>query len=234
MLSEVIGLVGFWGRLLDGAVMTATVSIAALGGGLILSMILAGMKLSRLWILVWPAEALTTLVRGIPELLLILFVYYGVPLLLNDQLLIPNGLAPITLEPFMAGVIALSIDFAAYGNEVFRSVFLAFPKGQVEAARACGMGPLKTFRRIILPQIWAPAIPPLGNLWMVLLKASALVSAISLEETMRAADIARQVTKDPFVWYGAAALIFLFFTFVSEIGQKRIEVWANRGKRTAN
>lgn len=233
MLSEFLGIEGFTGQMVDGALITVSLSLVSLFFGLILSILIAGMKLSGYRILAWPAEIFTTILRGLPELLVILFIFYAIPLAINDNLLIPNGYEAFIITPFVAAVIALSIDFAAYGNEVFRSVYLAFPKGQVEAARACGMSPAKTFWRIILPQLWAPAIPALSNLWMVLVKATALASAITLKETMFVADLARQVTKDPFLWYGAAAIVFLLFTFFSELAQKRLEAWANRGKRPA-
>lgn len=233
LFTDVLGVPGFTGQLLDGALVTLAVSLTSLAVGVVFGVVLALMKLSSYRLLRIPAETYTLIIRGLPELLVILFVFFAIPIMVNESVLIPLGMDPLVFNPFIAGVIALSSDFGSYSSEVFRSAFLSFPKGQVEAAKAVGMPKRKVFFRIVLPQIWAPTLPPLGNLWMNLLKGSALVSAITLDEVMRQADIARQVTKDPFTWYGAAALVFLFFTFLSEMGQRRLEKWAGRGLRRA-
>ena len=122
-------------------------------------------------------------------------------------------------------------DFAL--DCVFRGAFLAVPRGQVEAAYACGMSRALAFRRVMLPQIWRFALPGLGNVWMVLIKATALVSVIQLDDLMRKSFIAMGVTKLPFDFFFVAAMMYLGITAVSMIGQQQIERWANRGVRRA-
>jgi ABC-type arginine transport system permease subunit len=103
----------------------------------------------------------------------------------------------------------------------------------MEAARACGMTRLMAARRILLPQMWRYAIPGLGNVWMVLIKATALISVIELQELMRAAQVAAQATRLPFTFYAAAAGLYLVLTIVSMLAQQRLEAWANRGVQRA-
>jgi ABC-type arginine transport system permease subunit len=104
-------------------------------------------------------------------------------------------------------------------------------QGQIEAARAVGMNKILTFRRVLLPQMWRFALPGLGNVWMVLIKATALISVIQLPELMRNADIAARATRSPFTWFFGASLIYLGITILSLLAQQRAEVWANKGVR---
>ena len=119
--------------------------------------------------------------------------------------------------------------FGAFSSEVFRGAFLAVPKGQIEAAIACGMTPWQVFHRIRMPQMWRYALPGLGNLWMVLLKDTSLISIIALDELLRWSKVAAETTKQPFTFYITAAVIYLLFTMVSDVIRHRFEVRANRG-----
>jgi polar amino acid transport system permease protein len=142
----------------------------------------------------------------------------------------------VDVSPFVAGFIALGLAFGAYATEVFRGAFLAIPPGQAEAARAAGMSRWLTLRRITLPQVWRFgrfALPGLGNLFLVLLKDTSLISVIGLDELMRKASIATSFTKEPFTFYLAAAVIYLMMTIVSMIGIHFLERRANRGVRRA-
>ncbi|MFW5874650.1 MAG: ABC transporter permease, partial [bacterium] len=131
------------------------------------------------------------------------------------------------------GVLTIGFIYGAFSTEVFRGAYLAVPRGQIEAARACGMsGPL-TFRRILLPQMMRFALPGLGNVWMVLIKATALISVIQLPELMRSADIAARNTRKPFTFFLAASLIYLGITIISNIVQQWAEKRAERGIRRA-
>ena len=168
-----------------------------------------------------------------PELLLILLVYYGVPTLIQDIAEDAGHDIIIDINPFIAGVITIGFIYGAFATEVFRGAFLAVPRGQIEAARAIGMGRALTFRRIVMPQMWRFALPGLGNVWMVLIKATALISVIQLEELMRNADIAARATKLPFTFFFVASLFYLGITVVSMVVQRRAEAWANRGVRRA-
>ncbi len=177
------------------------------------------------------AETYTTVVRGVPELVLILLIYYGVPTLILRASEAMGAKTSLDLDPFTAGVITLGFIYGAFATEVFRGAYLAVPKGQIEAATAAGMGPGLTVRRILLPQMMRYALPGLGNVWMVLIKATALMSAIQLDELLRKAEIAAGATRQPFTFFFACALIFLAITTVSLLFQQRAEAWANRGVR---
>jgi len=208
-------LLGFGDLLLSGAWVTVKLALTSLVFGLILGLIGAAAKLSSFW----PARALatvyTTLVRGIPELLLVLTIYFGGSMVLMAIAEQFGYTDYIEISAFAAGVAALSIAFGAYSTEVLRGAIQAIPKGQWEAAQALGMRPLKTFFRIILPQVWRLALPGLGNLFQVLLKDTALVSVVGLNDLMRQAYVATGSTNQPFTFYMAAALIYLGLTVLS-------------------
>ena len=158
------------------------------------------------------------------SLLLVLIIYFGATELIERL----TG-SYVEVNAFAAGVAALSIAFGAYATEVFRSALLEIPKGQREAAVALGMRRWDTFRRIVLPQLWRIALPGLGNLFLVLLKDTALVSVVGLEDLMRQAYVAAGFTKLPFTFYMAAAGIYLVLTIISMQVIQRLERWANRG-----
>ena len=228
-----LDLKGYGWMLWQGLELTILVGLGAMALALALGLLGAWGKLAKGRTGRWAAGTYTTVIRGVPELLLILLVYYGVPTLIQD---IAEGAGYdiiIDINPFIAGVITIGFIYGAFATEVFRGAFLAVPRGQIEAARAHGMGRALTFRRIILPQMWRFALPGLGNVWMVLIKATALISVIQLEELMRNADIAARATKLPFTFFFVASLFYLGITVVSMVVQRRAEVWANRGVRRA-
>lgn len=228
-----VDLQGYGWMLWRGLELTVVVGLCAMAVALAMGLLGAWGKLSR----ARPARALagayTTVVRGVPELLLILLVYYGVPTLIQDAAAGMGHDLIMDLDPLAAGVATLGVIYGAFAAEVFRGAFLAVPRGQIEAARAVGMGPVLTFRRVVLPQMWRFALPGLGNVWMVLIKATALVSVIQLEELMRSADIAARATRMPFTFFFVASLFYLGITVVSMVIQRRAEAWANRGTRRA-
>ena len=160
-------------------------------------------------------------------------MYYGVLTLAQDALGGFGYDVILDLNPFVAGTLTIGFIYGAFATEVFRGAYLAVPKDQVEAAFAVGMNRILIFRRILLPQMWRFALPGLGNVWMVLIKATALISVIQLEELMRSADVAARATRMPFTFFFAASLIYLAITVVSMIVQQRAERWANRGVRRA-
>ena len=127
------------------------------------------------------AGAYTTIVRGVPELVLILLVYYGIADSFQHLLsLATGGEVLVDIDPFTAGTLTLGVIYGAFATEVFRGAFLALDRGQIEAGRACGMSRPLAFRRIMLPQVWRFAIPGLGNIWLLLIKATALMSIVQL------------------------------------------------------
>ena len=224
---------GYGWMLWQGLELTILVGLGAMAVALALGLIGAWGKLSRARAGRWAAGTYTTVIRGVPELLLILLVYYGVPTLIQD---IAEGAGYeiiVDLNPFVAGVVTIGFIYGAFATEVFRGAFLAVPRGQIEAARAIGMSRTLTFRRIVLPQMWRFALPGLGNVWMVLIKATALISVIQLPELMRNAQIAMGATKLPFTFFFVASLFYLGITIVSMVVQRRAEAWANRGVRRA-
>jgi len=168
----------------------------------------------------------STIIRGIPEILVIFLTFFGAAVILTKI----NG-SYAELSPFFAGVLALGLVFAAYSYEVLRGAFEAIPKGQFEAGQALGIGSVQTFFHIILPQLMQRALPGLGNLWLILLKETSLVSVIGLEELMRKSTLAAGVKHDPLFYYCYGALFYLAITAFSEVALKGA---ANRVNRHVN
>lgn len=199
--------------LLDAAWMTLGLALASLVGGMVLALAFSAAELSKRRWLVWPVATLTTLIRGLPELLVVLFIYFG-----STQVLFLITGEYVEFSPFACGVLALSLLFASYATQTLRAALNAVPAGQQLAALALGLGKGHIFFRIVLPQAWRHALPGLGNQWLVLLKDTALVSLIGVNEMMRQAQMASASTYQPFTWYAAAALIYLAISLVSEYG----------------
>lgn len=224
---------GFGHLLIEGAWVTIQLALCSLFFGLILGLLGAAAKLSSSKIANVIGNGYTLLIRGLPELLLVLTIFFGSSALLMAIASLFGYDEYIELSPFVAGVVALSIAFGAYATEVFRGAMQEIPKGQREAAIALGMTSFQTFRRIILPQVWRLALPGLGNLFLVLLKDTALVSVIGLNELMRQATVAVGYTKEPFTFYLAAAVVYLLLTCISMLGLSLLERHANRGYQGA-
>ncbi|MGL6312020.1 arginine ABC transporter permease ArtQ [Aeromonas veronii] len=199
--------------LLDAAWMTLGLALASLVGGMVLALAFSAAELSKQRALVWPVATLTTLIRGLPELLVVLFIYFG-----STQVLFLITGEYVEFSPFACGVLALSLLFASYATQTLRAALNAVPSGQRLAALALGLSKSNIFFRIVLPQAWHHALPGLGNQWLVLLKDTALVSLIGVNEMMRQAQMASASTYEPFTWYAAAALIYLAISLVSEYG----------------
>ncbi len=220
---------GYGSLLIDGLMMTLGVAIASMIGALILGLAAAAGKLFATRPLRILIDAYTTIVRGVPELVLLLLIYYGLPTLVQDTLGGMGHDVTLTINPFAAGIGTLTLIYAAFACEVYRAAYLAVPPGQREAALALGLSSLITFRKVELPQMMRYALPGLGNVWMVLVKATALISIIQLPELMRNADIAARSTQQPFTFFFMACLLYLGITLVSMWGQGRLETWASRG-----
>jgi arginine/ornithine transport system permease protein len=217
----------------EGVQMTLLVGVCSMTLALLMGLVGAWGKLSRSKLGHGLADTYTTVIRGVPELLLILIVYYGTPTLIQGIAARYGEDIIIDVNPFLAGFVTIGFIYGAFATEVFRGAFLAIDKGQIEAARAFGMSRTLAFRRILLPQVWRFALPGLGNVWMVLIKATALISVIQLPELLRNADIAARAVRLPFTFYFAASLIYLGITIVSMLALQRAEAWANRGIRRA-
>lgn len=224
-----LDLKGYGPAILEGAVLTIEAALASLVLSLVFGLLGALAKLAPLRPLRLLAAAYTTLIRGVPELVLMLLVFFGGQMLMNE-LAAQMGWGHVDVGPFAAGVLTLGFIYGAYMAETFRGAILAVPKGQLEAARAFGMGPLLVLRRILIPQMLRHALPGVGNNWLVLLKATALLSVIGLEDMVRKAALAAGATRQPFTFYFAVALVFLALTTVSTLLLAAAERWARRGE----
>ena len=229
-----LNLYGFGPALLAGTLMTIQLALCALALGLVLGLLGALAKTSPNKFLQWLGGTYSTIVRGVPELLWVLLIYFGTVNLMRElgTLL---GHPELELNAFAAGVIALGLCFGAYATEVFRGAILAIPRGHREAGQALGLSKGRIFWRIILPQMWRIALPGLGNLFMILMKDTALVSVIGLEEIMRRSQIAVSLSKEPFHFFLIAAFIYLSLTVLAMIAMHFLEQRASRGfKRSAS
>ncbi|MFO7706191.1 MAG: ABC transporter permease [Halopseudomonas sp.] len=223
-----LDLQGFGPALLEGTWMTIRLSLASVALGLLFGLLGASAKISDSLLLRSLGGFYTSVVRGIPETLWVLMAYFGTVSLMN-WLGSYFGNPYLTLSPFVAGTLALALCFGAYATEVFRGALLAIPPGQKEAGLALGMSGPRIFWRITLPQLWRVALPGLGNLYLILLKDTALVSLITLDEIMRKAQVASNATKEPFTFYFTAALIYLGLTVIIMAALHWFERRANRG-----
>ena len=229
-----LDLYGFGPALLAGTLMTIQLALCALALGLVLGLLGALAKTSPNKFLQWLGGTYSTIVRGVPELLWVLLIYFGTVNLMRElgTLL---GNPELELNAFAAGVIALGLCFGAYATEVFRGAILAISRGHREAGQALGLSKVRIFWRIILPQMWRIALPGLGNLFMILMKDTALVSVIGLEEIMRRSQIAVSLSKEPFHFFLIAAFIYLSLTVLAMTAMHFLEQRASRGfKRSAS
>jgi arginine/ornithine transport system permease protein len=208
--------------ILQGSVMTVGVSLAALLVSIVLGLAGAAAKLSGRPALVALATVYTTLIRGIPELVLMLLIFYGGSIGLNHLMESLGSETVIDINPFVAGVLTIGFIYGAFMTETFRGALLAIPKGQAEAAWAFGMSRSQTFIRITAPQMVRYALPGFTNNWLVLIKATALVSLIGLQEMTYLAKQASAATRSPFIFFLFTAALFLIYTTVSLIALKKL------------
>lgn len=206
---------GYYISILHGSVMTVGVAMSALVIAIALGLLGAGAKLSGNRFAQLIGQAYTTIVRGVPELLTMLLVFYGGPTVLNTAFENMGLDLQITLDPFVAGVLTIGFIYGAYMTENFRGAIKAIPFGQREAGLAFGMGRWQVFRRITMPQMIRYVVPSFTNSWMALIKATALVSLIGLHDMTYLARQAGAATREPFVFILMTAVIYLLFASVS-------------------
>ncbi|WP_428646430.1 ABC transporter permease [Roseibium sp.] len=233
-MNEALTLLSFgdqgWGdQIARGVLITVTVALATLPFGLILGFLIALAKNSSEPSLKLAANIYTTIFRGLPELLTLFLVYFGVQIAIQQGLKLIGFDAQVEVNSFVAGMVALAFVFSSYASEAFLSAFKGIPYGQYEGGHALGLSRYQTMTLVILPQLIRLALPALGNLWLILLKDTALVSVIGLPDLLREAGIAARVTKEPFLFYGIACLIYLVLAMISSTGLARIERWSKRG-----
>jgi polar amino acid transport system permease protein len=225
-----LGDTGWGDEILLGAWLTIRLALATLPVGLAIGFLVALAKRSESRIARGFGEAFSTIFRGLPELLTLFIIYFGGQLLLQMIIRLFTD-ATVEANGFVAGVIALGIVFAAYASEVFTAAFNGIPPGQWEGSKALGLHRWHTMRLVILPQLLRIALPGLANLWLVLLKDTALVSVIALNDLLRMTSYAVSTTKEPFFFYLVACLIYLVMSIVSSFGINAIERWSERGER---
>ena len=220
-----------WGdEVAFGFVVTGTLAVATLPVGLVMGFFIALAKQSEEKSLRLAANIYTTLFRGLPELLTLFIVYYGLQILVQNFMTAVGYGGTVEINAFVAGMVALGVVFSAYCSEVLLSAFKAIPRGQYEAGYALGLHHGRTMQLIVLPQLIRVALPGLGNLWMALLKDTALVSVVGLPDILRQTSVAARVTKQAFEFYAIACLLFLILAFLSSLIFSWIESWAKRSE----
>lgn len=214
---------GWLDDLASGVFVTVSLALATLPIGLVIGFFVALAKQSEEPSLRLAGNIYTTIFRGLPELVTLFLVYFGAQLALQNLIHIYDPDATIEINSFVAGMVALGVVFSSYASEVLLSAFRAIPRGQYEGGYAVGLTYGQTMRLVILPQLVRIALAGLSNLWLILLKDTALVSAINLADTLRQAYVAARVTKHALLFYGVAALLFLVLAIVSSFGIRAIE-----------
>ncbi len=213
-------LAGYGQQIFNGTVTTIELSVLSLVVSFVIGLLGASAKLARHRALRGIGTVYTTIIRGVPDLVLMLLIFYSLQIWLNELSdwldSLQNSIDfEFPLDPFTSGVITLGFIYGAYFTETFRGAFLAVPKGQLEAARAYGMSPMLVFRRILFPQMMRYALPGIGNNWQVILKATALVSLIGLSDVVKAAQAAGEATFRTFFFISVAGAVYLVLTIIS-------------------
>ncbi|NGO62917.1 ABC transporter permease [Rhizobium daejeonense] len=211
------GVAGWGDEIAFGVKVTVTLALATLPFGLLIGFMVALSMQSQDKALRLAGGIYTTIFRGLPELLTLFIIYYGVQMVIQGLLSWIGYDERVEINAFVAGMIALSVVFSSYCSEVLLSAFRAIPNGQYEAGDAVGLRRVTTMRLVILPQLIRIALPGLGNLWMNLLKDTALVSVIGLTDILRQTGVAAKVTKEPFVFYVLACALYLVLAMLSSI-----------------
>ena len=207
-----------WGdEMLMGALMTVLVSASSLILGIVIGIIFAACKLSNFFVLRVIANIYTTIIRGIPELLVIYLLFFGGSgaVMYLAKIFGYNGY--IELNAFTIGTIAVGAISGAYSTEVIRGAVNSVQKGQFEAGKTLGSNGYGLYGKIIFPQVARIALPGIGNVWQITLKDTALISVTGLVEIMRQSRIAAGSTHEPFIFYTAAIILYLLITRFSNI-----------------
>lgn len=213
-----------WGpSLVAGVLITVTLALATLPVGLLIGYFVAIAKLSSEPSLRLAGNIYTTIFRGLPELVTLFLVYFGAQIGIQNLVRFFDAEATVEVNAFVAGMIALGVVNSSYSSEVFQSAFRAIPHGQYEGGYAVGLSKSQTMRLVVLPQLIRIALPGLSNLWLILLKDTALISIIGLADIQRQAGIASRVTKEPFLFFGVACLIYLVLAIISSFAINAIE-----------
>ena len=219
-----------WGdELFIATLMTIAVAVTAMIIGFSFAAIFTPLKLSHNKLLNFIANSYTTVIRGVPELLVIYLLFFGGTGAVMYVASIFGYDEYIEINAFITGAFAIGVISGAYSTEVFRGAIQSIDKGQFEAAKVLGLSKFNQFFRIILPQVLRLAIPNLSNVWQITLKDTSLISVTGLVEIMRQSYIAAGSTRDPLFFYSFAAILYLLLTFVSMKLINKLEVKYSRG-----
>lgn len=223
---------GYLPLILKGTLLTVEVAVLSLLIAILLGLLGAAAKLSGSRLARLIAGVYTTVIRGVPDLVLMTLIFFGGQILVND---IGDRLGwdYIDVSPFAAGVLTIGFIFGAYLTETFRGGIMAVSRGEIEAGHAYGMTPIQVFLRITLPAMVRHALPGFSNNWLVLAKTTALVSVIGLHDMVFNAGQAGGATRQPFTFYLLVAILFLVITGVSDIGLRWMERRYSVGVRKA-
>ena len=219
-----------WGdELFYATLMTIAVAITAMLIGFLFALIFTPLKLSKNKFLNLIANSYTTVIRGVPELLVIYLFFFGGTGAVMYVASIFGYNEYIEINAFITGSVAIGIISGAYSTEVFRGAIQSIDKGQFEAAKVLGINKFTQFYKIILPQMLRLAIPNLSNVWQITLKDTSLISVTGLVEIMRQSYIAAGSTRDPLFFYCFAAILYLMLTYISMKIINRLEIKYSRG-----
>ncbi len=217
-----IDLHGYGPSIFGGAILTIEVAVLSLLLALLLGLLGALAKLSDNLVLKGIATTYTTIIRGVPDLVLMLLIFFGGQMMMNnfsDWLYEEYAIDVFfNINEFVAGVVTIGFIFGAYMAETFRGAFQSVDPGQIEAGKAYGMSRWQIFHRIMFPQMMRHALPGLGNNWLVMLKTTALVSIIGLADMVRLASEAAKAVHEPFTFLIPVAAVYLALTALSEWG----------------
>jgi polar amino acid transport system permease protein len=206
-----------------GVFITVSLALATLPFGLLIGFLVALAKNSEEPSLRLAGNIYTTIFRGLPELLTLFIIFFGLQVALQKLFQLFQPGATVDVNAFISGMIALALVFSSYASEVFLSAFKAIPRGQYEGGYSIGLTAGQTMRLVVLPQLIRIALPGLANLWLILLKDTALVSAIGLTDIIRQAYVAARVTQEAFLFFGLATLIYLVLAIISSFGIGAVE-----------
>lgn len=229
MFGLLFGPDGWIGLLMQGLAVTIGLAVSTVpfgfGGGLALAVLSRSRRRAvRLF-----CAAYSGFFRGIPDLLALFIVYFGLQALLDRAGRLLGFEGHLEIHATVAGVIALAVVVAAYSSEVWIAAIGAVPAGQTEAALALGLSQRQAFRRVVAPQLLRLALPGLGNIWMMLLKDTSLISTLAVMDLLRAASEASRATRAPMLFYSAAAGLYLLLSIASGVMQAGLERRAGRG-----
>lgn len=230
----------------NAAAITLWLALCSLFLGLFLAFLFAGIESFRIKLVAKLGTLMVTLFRGLPEILVVLAIYNGIPMVLGliaDGFTVNLIITTVTIRypienfdvsPILCGIIALSLLYAAYASQTLRGAFNAIPIAQWQAGEVLGLTRLRILLRLIIPQIWAHALPGLGNQWLVLLKDTALVSLITVNDVMLQTRSIIAYTHRPFSAYLIAAGIYLLISILSQLIIKTLAKRSNYFRQEVN